>query len=526
MANIVSIDGLPVYEARISDEGTGMYCISLVDAPAVMSDFVACKEQQPRLLKYAVQDEEKRLVLGVVVRADFPIYRKGKKDDGTEVEYYIIFKADTIREMAEKYLAENHQNTVNLMHEEGSEVEGVQMVQYFIKGNGLAPEGFDSIADGSLFAQFHVTNDEIWDAIKEGTYKGFSLEGYFDFVPETDKPYVEEVVDVLKGIFSRILKNSKHNKQMKMKGLLARLARALVEAGNITTDKGVISWDGDDEIKVGDAVYVEDEDGNRTVAPDNDYTAEDGTVITVAGGKCTEVKDSAVTPEPAPDASGEAEANTVNTDRGALSYEGELAVGTAVTVADEDGNQSPAPDGEYIAEDGRTIVVADGVVTEIREASSNPEPTVEQNKLSRIAEAFSATYDEKWRRIYDEILKLGYLYPYIVQAGDEFAIISVYTENGDEKFYRFNISEWDEDGKPVLGHAIEVVRSFVTPEEREAAESELATLRTERDTLQARVAELEREPAGRPAHVEAGISTPAKTGNKGIDRLNELMGLE
>ena len=163
---------------------------------------------------YAVQDEEKRLVLGVVMRADFPIYRRSEEMG----EFYVIYKADTIRTMAEKYLAENRQNLVNLMHQDGSEVEGVQMVQYFIKGAGLSPEGFDDIADGSLFAEFHVTNDEVWDAIKDGTYRGFSLEGVFDLAPERSVDYVEEVVNALDGFFSRLFKNQpKIYNKMKMK---------------------------------------------------------------------------------------------------------------------------------------------------------------------------------------------------------------------------------------------------------------------------------------------------------------------
>ena len=176
---IVTIDGLPVYQALVDSEDTGMLRISLVDDPAVQSDFLAFSKQERAaavpVKMYAVQDEEKRLVLGVVMRADFPIYRRSKDKDGNEVEYYLLFKADSIRNMAEKYLVENRQNIVNLDHQEGTEQEGIHMVQYFIKGNGLNPEGFDAIADGSLFAEFHITNDEVWDAIKDGTYKGFSL---------------------------------------------------------------------------------------------------------------------------------------------------------------------------------------------------------------------------------------------------------------------------------------------------------------------------------------------------------------
>ena len=154
--------GIPVYEARIDGEGTGMTKISLVDSPAVMSDFIALAAER-RELAYRVEDEERRLVRGVVMRADFPIYRRDERLG----EYYIVYRADTIREMAEKYLGESRQNAVNLQHEEGSDVTGVRMVQWFIKDSaaGVAPEGFDGVADGSLFAEFHVLDDGVWAAV-------------------------------------------------------------------------------------------------------------------------------------------------------------------------------------------------------------------------------------------------------------------------------------------------------------------------------------------------------------------------
>lgn len=529
MASIVTIDGLPVYQAVISDEQCGMLRISLVDDPAVQSNFVAfSKNQQPRQLMYAVQDEDKRLVLGVVMRADFPIFRRQPLTDDKEMEFYIIYKADTIRTMAEKYLAENRQNLVNIMHEKGSEVEGVQMVQYFIKGAGLNPEGFDNIADGSLFAEFHVTNDEVWNAIKDGTYRGFSLEGLFDLEPETDKGFVQEVVDTLDGIFSRIFKHSKTYKNMKMKGLLARLAKALVEMGNLTTDKGILAWDGEDELKVGDAVFIEDSEGNRSTPPDGDYTTDDGRVIVVAGGKVTEIRE-AGTPAPEEPAAAAEMKNTIKTDKGVLSYEGELVVGTDVNVVGENGEEEDAPDGEYIAEDGRTIVVADGKVIEIKEAAPAPQPQV-NTRMQRVAEAFQETYDDKLKKIYNAIVSLGFNYPCLVEAGEEFVIARIWSDTEGDIYYRFNIIEWTEAGEPVLENGIKVVPAFLTPEEKQAAEENFSRVQQERDSAQARVTELEAQvaelsakPKGQPAHIEHN-DAPAQTGNKGLDRLATLMG--
>lgn len=299
--SIVTIGGIPVYDAQILDEDSGMLKISLVDDPAVMSNFQAF-DAQKKLLMYEVADEEKRLCRGVIMRCDFPIFRRDKEMG----EYYIIYKADTIRQMAEKYLVENRQNNINLMHEADSDVDGVQMVQFFIKDSsaGLSPINFDEIADGSLFGEFHVTNDDVWNQIKEGKYKGFSLEGMFDLSPEQDKDEIQEIVDSLDGKFKRIFKNTSNSKTMsKLSRLKAALAKAFAEFGNIITDKGVLAWDGDDDLKAGDSVYIEDAEGNRTPAEDGDYKTEDNKTIVVVDGKVESITDDSA--EVAPEMEGE-----------------------------------------------------------------------------------------------------------------------------------------------------------------------------------------------------------------------------
>ena len=281
---IVTINGIPVYDALITDDECGMNRISLVDAPAVDADFLAFAKDKA-LQMYSVTDEDKRIVRGVIMRADYPIYRRDKRG-----EYYVIYKADTIRKMAEKYLLESKQNEVNLDHQDDTDVDGVQMVQWFIKDseNGINPAGFEEIADGSLFAEFHVINDEVWASIKEGTYKGFSLEGVFDMQPETNVSEVEEIVDVLDGIFSKLYKNDKMSKLARLKEALSKI---LVECGDVTTDKGILYWESDADLKEGDEVFVEDAEGNKTPAPDGDYTTSDGKVIVVVDGKVAEIKD-------------------------------------------------------------------------------------------------------------------------------------------------------------------------------------------------------------------------------------------
>ena len=516
---IVTIGGIPVYDAIISDEATGMFKISLVDDPAVMSNFLAFDNNR-KVLLYKVEDEEKRLVRGVVMRADFPIYRY----DQNFGEYYIIYKADQIRVMAEKYLLESRQNDVNLMHEKDSDVEGVQMVQYFIKGSGISVEGFDEIADGSLFAEFHVVNDEVWNSIKEGTYKGFSLEGVFDLVPEQDKEKVEEIVDSLDGAFSKFLNNTKNFTMGRLNRFKAALLKAFAEFANVTTDKGILAWDGDDGLKVGDQVYIEDAEGNRTPAEDGDYKTDDNKTIVVVDGKVSEIKDPEVDVEPTEGEEGEQELASVKTDKGDLLYDGELAVGTEVFVADEEGNQTAAPDGDYTLENGNVVKVAEGKVSEIveaepAEAAPADETAAVKAQRKAKAEAFSMSYNDKMRKMCDAIEAMGYEYPWVLEAGDDYCIADMWSETDGYQIMRFPAT-WEGENV-TLGTPVEVKVAYV-PKDFDVDSA--FGLKSENEELKKQIETLLAQPLAKPAHdVVTTTQTFEKTGDKGLDRLAGIL---
>ena len=516
---IVTIGGIPVYNAVITDEETGMFKISLVDDPAVMSNFQAFDAARKPLM-YAIQDEERRLVRGCIMRADFPIYRRDEKMG----EYYIIYKADTIRKMAEKYLLEGRQNDVNLMHQDDSDVDGVQMVQYFIKGDGVSVDGFDDIADGSLFGEFHVVNDDVWAEIKAGTYKGFSLEGVFDLVPETDKDEVEDIVDLLQGAFRRIFKTNK-NHMSKLSKFKATLAKMLQEFGNVTTDKGIIAWDGDDDLKAGDSVYIEDADGNRTTAEDGDYKTTDNKVIVVVDGKVSEIKD----------AEAEVSSEMIQTDKGKLEWDNEdedLKAGDAVYITDEDGNRNPAPDGDYTTEDGKVIRVKDGKVEEIvddaAEVASQDLKARRKSRFAKIRQAFEESYLEK-----EEIIRAAIAKErnsddwWLVEAGDDFAVIEVWDdETMTSRYFRYAVS-WNEDGTANAADPVEVKLMFVpmdyvSPFEK-GEDEEMAAVKAQNASLKAEVARLKRLSAAKPAHDEVKDVKMTKTGRKGLDNLQRIM---
>ena len=169
------IDNLPIYYAEITTEEDGICCMSLVDYPAVERNFMTFAKQRQAVRMAAIEEGEQRLLLGVIMRADYPIYRN---DNG--IEYYIVYNAPTIRYMAEKMLVDGHSTTVDIQHD-GNLVEGVHLQELFIKDNtkGISPKGFEDVEEGSLFGVYKVHNDEVWEMVKRGECMGFSLEGFF-----------------------------------------------------------------------------------------------------------------------------------------------------------------------------------------------------------------------------------------------------------------------------------------------------------------------------------------------------------
>ena len=246
---------LPIYNAEIKDERDGIIAISFVEEPAVESNFMLFGKQIP--LFFA--NEEKKNILGVIMRADFPIYRRDK--DGNE--FYITYSADTIAKMAQKYFVSGAVNMISTDHS-GEALDGVSLVQWYIKDTdkGIVPNGFDDVKDGSLFAEFHIENENLWTACKDGTFKGFSLEGYFT----TEK--------------TNLKSDKMENKIMqKVRELLVKLAK-------VTTDKGELSYEGD--LEVGTEVV----DANGVAVSDGDYTLEDGKIIVIKDGKVETIKES------------------------------------------------------------------------------------------------------------------------------------------------------------------------------------------------------------------------------------------
>lgn len=178
---------IPIYDivVNLEDDNTFMSCISLVDEPAVEVDFQCFGKQRP-VMKFGVTDTDKHCITGVAIRADVPIYRFSHEYG----EYYVRFTKKTIEDIVLKYSKMNLWNSVSLNHS-GQNIDSAVMTEFFIKSDTKCPKGFEEVEDGSLMVTYKITDDTLWDTLKNtDEINGFSIEIYADLVP-TDE-YVEE----------------------------------------------------------------------------------------------------------------------------------------------------------------------------------------------------------------------------------------------------------------------------------------------------------------------------------------------
>ena len=177
-------------------EDIGVDAISIVESPAIESDFVALKNQE---IKLAEVDKEKKILMGALLIPNKPIYRNGE-----EGEYYIYFSKDTIVKASQMFLQNGKQSNSTLEHSKA--LNGLTLVESWIvedkAKDKTALYGLD-VPVGTWMGSVKVNNDDVWqEYILSGKCKGFSIEGFFADKMESPKENVEE--QMAKQLLSKI----------------------------------------------------------------------------------------------------------------------------------------------------------------------------------------------------------------------------------------------------------------------------------------------------------------------------------
>lgn len=151
----------------------GIEAISIVEHPAIESDFVALSKEPIELKQ---MDGERRVLIGAALIPNKMIYRKNDEE-----EYHIYFSQDTVRKASEMYLQKGRQNNATLEH--NIALKGLGLVESWIvddpKKDKSTLYGM-TMPVGTWMVAMKVYDEDLWqEYVKTGQVKGFSIEGYF-----------------------------------------------------------------------------------------------------------------------------------------------------------------------------------------------------------------------------------------------------------------------------------------------------------------------------------------------------------
>ena len=151
----------PVYELFVEDsEYIGL---ALVDTPAIEQDFMYFSEE-PVKMQF---NEDKMMIKGPALIPNQLIYRNDALG-----ERYVYFSAETIVKFVE-LLMSKEKNKFNLGHTD-KYLDAVLIESYFV-----GEENEFGVPKDSWVVGLKVRDKEAWKSIKDGTFKGFSVQSMF-----------------------------------------------------------------------------------------------------------------------------------------------------------------------------------------------------------------------------------------------------------------------------------------------------------------------------------------------------------
>lgn len=256
------------YEGKYNKNSKGVFAISLVHSPATEEFFVAMSKQD-KLVTLAKVDEEKRILMGLVLQPNQLIYRVD--EDGNEFEMF--FSEETIRDFSQNFFQSGFQLNSKLEHD--TPISGVTFTESWLvadpKKDKSAAFGLE-YPEGSWLVSMKVDNDDIWNNyIKTGELRGFSIDGMVE---------LEEVN------YKTDIQMSKENKSILalLKDIVSKNEEQLeVTLGSVKSGELDIQFEGD-SLEVGSAVFLIGENEERVQLADGTYQIDDAGEIVVKDG--------------------------------------------------------------------------------------------------------------------------------------------------------------------------------------------------------------------------------------------------
>ena len=163
-----------LYELTVEDTEDGVFAVSFVESPAIERDFIFFGKE----VNFQAVSDEKMLVAGPLLVPNKKILRI----DGEGKSYFVYFTEETIEKIARKFMKNKYNGEVTVEH--NKKVDGINLSEsWIIEQSGKDKSnlyGF-TLPRGSWFGVYDVSgNPKVWEQVKDGTFKGFSVEALLE----------------------------------------------------------------------------------------------------------------------------------------------------------------------------------------------------------------------------------------------------------------------------------------------------------------------------------------------------------
>jgi hypothetical protein len=282
--------GLQVYEFLIDENNDtlGMSAISLVDKPAMKSEFLAFTKT-PIKQKFIEVAGAKRMVAGLALIPDKLVYRMSAEGE----EYMGFFSAATIEAIRNKFMKDKNIDNVNLQHNDASKIDAYLVESYILstedRVNEVKAMGIEDAVLGAWFVAYKFGNSPEAEAAYQdtlkGKYNGFSVEVMLERELKLNKS------------------NNKNNNFMAKYNKFVDKFKALLHEFEVKFEDVMIA-DGSGMIRYGEVgtpvlMVTTDDAGVESTAPvtAGEYIIEGGQTLVVDDmGNLLEIKEASVEP--------------------------------------------------------------------------------------------------------------------------------------------------------------------------------------------------------------------------------------
>lgn len=168
------------------DMEAGVFAISVVNNPAIKSDFLTLSSEEDKMNLAAI-DDNKMLLMGAVLIPDLVIPRKNGKN--------IRFSKEVIRKASEVFFKRGYQRESTLEHNQEEKLPKMTVVESWIVEDADKDKSALynlNLPVGSWVVSMKCDNDEIYEMAKQGQINGFSIEGIF---PEKNEVSLSDTLD-------------------------------------------------------------------------------------------------------------------------------------------------------------------------------------------------------------------------------------------------------------------------------------------------------------------------------------------